>query len=117
MDQSLIFDLDLIKRYDKSGPRYTSYPTAVQFHEGFGERHYREWAKRSNQAGGPLSLYIHVPFCNTVCYYCACNKVVTKDRSRSQPFLQRLYREMEIQGSLFDRSRPVNQLHWGGGTP
>ncbi|GAB4345094.1 MAG: oxygen-independent coproporphyrinogen III oxidase [Gammaproteobacteria bacterium] len=119
MDQSLVFDLDLIKRYDKSGPRYTSYPTAVQFHEGFGEEAYRQWAQRSNEQEGhaPLSLYFHIPFCDTVCYYCACNKVVTKDRARAAPYLQRLYREIELQGALFDRSRPVEQLHWGGGTP
>ncbi|HEY0634726.1 MAG TPA: oxygen-independent coproporphyrinogen III oxidase [Gammaproteobacteria bacterium] len=117
MQQTLIFDLELIKRYDKSGPRYTSYPTAVQFHSGFGEAEYRAWAKRSNASGQPLSLYFHIPFCDTVCYYCGCNKVVTKDRSRAAPYLQRLHRELELQGALFDKSRTVDQLHWGGGTP
>ncbi len=119
MDQTLVFDLDLIKRYDKSGPRYTSYPTAVQFHDGFGEAEYRGWAQRTNGPEGhaPLSLYFHIPFCDTVCYYCACNKVVTKDRTRAAPYLERLYKEIEIQGALFDRQRPVEQLHWGGGTP
>jgi len=117
MQQTLVFDLDLIKRYDKSGPRYTSYPTAVQFHGGFGEAEYRAWAERSNDSGRPLSLYFHIPFCDTVCYYCGCNKVVTKDRSRASPYLQRLHRELEMQGALFDHSRTVDQLHWGGGTP
>ena len=117
MNQDIIFDSDLIKRYDKSGPRYTSYPTAVQFHSGFDETAYRQAAARSNAEGRPLSLYFHIPFCDTVCYYCACNKVVTKDRSRSAPYLQRLYQEMALQSALFDRNRPVNQLHWGGGTP
>lgn len=117
MQQTLVFDLDLIKRYDKSGPRYTSYPTAVQFHTGFGEAEYRAWAQQSNAGGGPLSLYFHIPFCDTVCYYCGCNKVVTKDRSRAAPYLQRLHRELELQGALFDRNRSVDQLHWGGGTP
>ncbi len=117
MQQTLVFDLDLIKRYDKSGPRYTSYPTAVQFHSGFGEAEYRAWAERSNDSSRPLSLYFHIPFCDTVCYYCGCNKVVTKDRSRASPYLQRLHRELEMQGALFDRSRTVDQLHWGGGTP
>ncbi len=117
MDQSIIFDLDLIAKYDQAGPRYTSYPTAVQFHEGFGEAQYRALAQASNASGQPLSLYFHIPFCDTVCFYCACNKVATKDRSLPAQYLQRVYRELEMQGQLFDRSRPVEQLHWGGGTP
>ena len=117
MQQTLVLDQALINRYDQSGPRYTSYPTAVQFHEGFGPAEYRAAARASNASGRPLSLYFHIPFCDTVCYYCACNKVVTKDRSRAQPYLDRLYREMAMQGELFDDSRPVEQLHWGGGTP
>ena len=116
-DESVIFDPDLIRRYDKSGPRYTSYPTAVQFTDAFGEEAYRAWAARSNGSGRPLSLYFHIPFCDTVCFYCACNKVVTKDRSRSAPYLERLFREIAMQAELFDTSRPVDQLHWGGGTP
>ncbi len=117
MDQTLIFDPELIKKYDQSGPRYTSYPTAVQFHEGFGDAEYRKIAEASNVTGHPLSLYFHIPFCDTVCYYCACNKVVTKNREMASPYLQRLHRELEIQGELFDKSRIVTQLHWGGGTP
>jgi len=115
----LTFDPDLIRRYDKSGPRYTSYPTAVQFHSGFTETDYRAWAKRSNEAAPPrpLSLYFHLPFCDTVCFYCACNKVVTKDRKRASPYLGRLHREIAMQAELFDRTRVVEQLHWGGGTP
>ncbi|MFI9652161.1 oxygen-independent coproporphyrinogen III oxidase [Guyparkeria halopsychrophila] len=111
------FDADLIRRYDTSGPRYTSYPTAVQFHDGFGQDDYREAAARSNATGGPLSLYVHIPFCDTVCYYCACNKVVTKDRAKARPYLDDVYREMALQAALFDDGRPVDQLHWGGGTP
>jgi oxygen-independent coproporphyrinogen III oxidase len=117
MEQTIVFDSDLIKRYDKSGPRYTSYPTAVQFHEGFTEETYREYALKSNQNNSPLSLYFHIPFCDTVCYYCACNKVVTKDRNLSPPYLMHLFREIELQSVLFDKNRPVTQLHWGGGTP
>ena len=117
MQQTLVLDHDLISRYDQSGPRYTSYPTAVQFHDGFGPEEYRAAAKASNVSGRPLSLYFHIPFCDTVCFYCACNKIATKDRTRSQPYLDRVYREMEMQGELFDKSRPVEQLHWGGGTP
>ncbi len=117
MDQSIQFDLDLIKRYDKSGPRYTSYPTALELHEGFGDAEYRRHIEKSNAAGGPLSLYFHIPFCDTVCFYCACNKIVTKNRAHAAPYLDNLVKEISMQGDLFDRNRPVNQLHWGGGTP
>jgi oxygen-independent coproporphyrinogen III oxidase len=117
MEQSLVFDLDLIARYDQAGPRYTSYPTAVQFHDRFGPADYRRAAAASNASGRPLSLYFHIPFCDTVCFYCACNKVATKDRSLAQPYLDRVYRELAMQSSLFDRGRVVEQLHWGGGTP
>jgi len=117
MDQTLAFDLALISRYDQSGPRYTSYPTAVEFHDGFGEPEYRRGCARSSAGGRPLSLYVHIPFCDTVCFYCACNKVVTKDRGRAQSYLERVYRELELQGALFGADRTVEQLHWGGGTP
>jgi oxygen-independent coproporphyrinogen III oxidase len=115
--QNVEFDADLIRRYDMAGPRYTSYPTAVQFHEGFAADDYRAQALASNASKRPLSLYVHIPFCDTVCYYCACNKIVTKDRSRARPYLDRLLREMEMQASLFDSDRTVDQLHLGGGTP
>lgn len=117
MQANPIFNADLIRRYDKAGPRYTSYPTAVQFHSGFDESHYRENASISNRQGGPLSLYFHIPFCDTVCFYCACNKVVTKRREKAEPYLADLYHELELQSRLFDSHRPVTQLHWGGGTP
>jgi oxygen-independent coproporphyrinogen-3 oxidase len=117
MQHKIKFNAELIRRYDKSGPRYTSYPTAVQFSEDFTESRYREIARETNASGRPLSLYFHIPFCNTVCFYCGCNKVVTKDRARAGPYLQRLFHEIEMQGALFDRERTVDQLHWGGGTP
>lgn len=127
MDQRLIFDLDLIQRYDKSGPRYTSYPTAVKFDESFDAARYQEVAEQTNiesrdrvQQGKrpkPLSLYFHIPFCDTVCFYCGCNKVATKDRSKAQPYLDRVYSELAMQSTLFDNDRVVDQLHWGGGTP
>lgn len=113
----IIFDPELIKRYDRSGPRYTSYPTAVQFTDQYTEVDYRRHAELSNQSGRDLSLYFHLPFCDTICYYCACNKVITKDRSKANPYLNNLHKEIEMQASLFDSSRKVNQLHWGGGTP
>ncbi len=123
LDQKLVIDADLIRRHDKSGPRYTSYPTAVQFHEGFGEAEYKAWAERTNQASRaaaaptPLSLYFHIPFCDTVCFFCGCSKVSTKDRSRAQPYLDRVHKELALQSALFDDDRKVDQLHWGGGTP
>ncbi|MBK8751049.1 MAG: oxygen-independent coproporphyrinogen III oxidase [Candidatus Competibacteraceae bacterium] len=117
MDTAIIFDLTLIHKYDQAGPRYTSYPTAVQFHDGFGADEYREQAIASNASGRPLSLYFHIPFCDTVCFYCACNKIVTKNRRHTTPYLDHLYRELALQGTLFNQERPVTQLHWGGGTP
>ncbi|MBK8452626.1 MAG: oxygen-independent coproporphyrinogen III oxidase [Thiofilum sp.] len=112
------FDAALIRRYDKAGPRYTSYPTAVAF-KAFTAAEYQAQATKSNQTTPllPLSLYFHIPFCDTVCFYCACNKIATKDRSLSDKYLTYLFREIEMQAALYDRSRVVEQLHWGGGTP
>ena len=123
MQQTIEFDPEIINNYDKSGPRYTSYPTAVQFHSGFTQEQYLYWADWSNKqnqssdTARPLSLYFHLPFCNTVCYYCGCSKVVTKNRDKAAPYLKRLHQEIELQSRLFDDNRPVDQLHWGGGTP
>ncbi|MEN8108510.1 MAG: oxygen-independent coproporphyrinogen III oxidase [Pseudomonadota bacterium] len=119
MKQHLVFDAGLIRHYDQSGPRYTSYPTAAQFHGGITDDDYRKWAKQSNEDPIPrqLSLYFHIPFCDTVCFYCACNKIVTGDHRRATPYLQHIYREIELQSRLFDQDRRVVQLHWGGGTP
>ena len=117
IDQSIRFDLALINRYDKAGPRYTSYPTALELHEGFTDDDYRLHIAKSNAAGGPLSLYFHIPFCDTVCFYCACNKIVTKNRAHAEPYLDNLCKEIAMLGELFDSNRVVNQLHWGGGTP
>ena len=119
MYKAPIFNKDLITRYDKSGPRYTSYPTAVQFHQGYGYKQHMEMARNTNEdpIPGPLSLYFHLPFCSTVCFYCACNKIITKNRAHAEPYLKNLYKEIALQGELFDRDRKVEQLHWGGGTP
>ena len=113
----LVFNNNLIKKYDKSGPRYTSYPTAIQFTECFTEEDYFQQVKLSNERNTPLSLYFHIPFCDTICYYCGCNKIVTKNRNHAQPYLDAVYKELELQGGLFKATRIVNQLHWGGGTP
>lgn len=112
-----VFDLSLIQKYNVSGPRYTSYPTALQFTDEFTEQSYRDAIDNSFRKESSLSLYFHLPFCATVCYYCACNKIITKDRGVALPYLEHLHREIEQQGALYDRSRPVSQLHWGGGTP
>ncbi len=117
--QQVLFDRQLIERYNQSGPRYTSYPTAPHLHEAFGVREFRDEVLRTaaEEPQRPLSLYVHIPFCDTVCYYCACNKIVTPDRSRAARYLQSLLREVALQGELFGRQRPVLQLHLGGGTP
>jgi len=117
MPLNLEFDDQLIRKYDVAGPRYTSYPTAVQFDSTFTADDYRAQVALSNQSGRDLSLYFHLPFCDTICYYCACNKVVTKDRSKATPYLAALHKEIALQAELFDQSRRVSQLHWGGGTP
>jgi oxygen-independent coproporphyrinogen-3 oxidase len=106
---------DLVRRYDRSGPRYTSYPPATAFHEGFAETDYRAAAAESNRRDSPrpLSLYFHIPFCSTVCYYCACNKIITANRSRAVPYVAALEQELALQAELFDSERPVEQLHWG----
>ena len=117
MDHTTLFDLELISKYDQTGPRYTSYPTAVQFHEGFDDEAYKRVLRDSNASGSPLSLYFHIPFCDTVCFYCACNKVATKDRSMAADYLARVYQELRMQSELIDPARVVTQLHWGGGTP
>jgi oxygen-independent coproporphyrinogen-3 oxidase len=115
----LHFDPELIRRYDCAGPRYTSYPTAVQFHPGFDAAAYRAAALDNSIRAGtdPLSLYVHVPFCSSPCFYCACNRVITRSNDRARAYLTRLYREIEMQSALFGRSRAVEQLHFGGGTP
>ncbi|CAB3786517.1 Oxygen-independent coproporphyrinogen III oxidase [Paraburkholderia caffeinitolerans] len=116
-DTDLLFRPDLLAKYGTNGPRYTSYPTALQFREDFDLDHYRRAASDPGAAETDLSLYFHIPFCDTVCFYCGCNKVATKNRKRSKPYVQQLVREIELQAALFDTKRPVSQLHWGGGTP
>jgi len=113
------FDAELIARHDVAGPRYTSYPTAPQFHVGFDESAFRAVACASNEDPIPrrLSLYVHVPFCASPCFYCGCTRVITRDRGKAEIYLDHLYREIELVAPLFDRDRPLVQLHFGGGTP
>jgi len=115
----LVVDLELIRRLDKNGPRYTSYPTADRFHDGFKADNYKAWlAKRESDGGSkPLSLYFHIPFCNTLCFYCACNKIITKDFSKAATYVDYLIKELSLQAALLGNERRVEQLHFGGGTP
>lgn len=112
-------DGDLLLRYDVAGPRYTSYPTAPQFRPEFGEAEYRAHARRSNATFSPrpLSLYVHVPFCASPCFYCGCNRLITRDVSAGSRYVERLLREISMVAPLFDHRREVRQLHFGGGTP
>jgi len=113
----VFFDEDLIVRYGGRGPRYTSYPTALQFNDELTADVYRAKAKESNDSDVPLSLYVHIPFCHSLCYYCGCNKIVTRNEERVARYMEMLYREIEMQSELFDRKRKIEQLHFGGGTP
>jgi oxygen-independent coproporphyrinogen III oxidase len=115
----LVIDPVLIRKYDLAGPRYTSYPTADRFVEAFGEADYRNWLAKRNIGGiqQPLSLYVHLPFCDTICYYCACNKVVTRDHGRSAKYIKYLAKELALTSERLGGGRRVSQLHFGGGTP
>lgn len=118
MSESMSFNRALVEKYDRPGPRYTSYPTAPQFHGAFAADDYRAAALRSNEAPSkPLSAYIHIPFCQSLCYYCACNKIITQKTHRAVEYLDYLKREIAMQAALFDASRKLTQLHLGGGTP
>ncbi len=119
----LVIDPVLIRKYDTSGPRYTSYPTADRFVDAFGEDSFRHWFACRNIGGivQPLSVYVHVPFCRSLCLYCGCNKVITRDNSRSAKYIKYLELELARVGSLLGPAgageRRICQLHWGGGTP
>lgn len=117
MLDAIRWDSDLIRRYDMAGPRYTSYPTAVQFQTQVGAFDLLHALRDSRKAVRPLSLYVHIPFCANICYYCACNKVITKDRGRAQAYLQRLEHEIQMIACHLDPGQVVEQLHFGGGTP
>ncbi|MHC9086770.1 oxygen-independent coproporphyrinogen III oxidase [Luteimonas sp. RIT-PG2_3] len=117
--RSWTFEPELLRRYDRPGPRYTSYPTAPNFQEGFGEGDFRTVARRSNEDPIPrqLSLYVHIPYCQSPCFYCGCNRVITRDAAKGRIYLDRLQREIAMIAPLFERDREVIQLHLGGGTP
>lgn len=112
-------DLELLKKYDQPGPRYTSYPTAPYFHHGVDEQVYRKHIEKDNQLkqNEPISLYFHLPFCDTLCYFCGCNMMVTHNRQKIENYIGYLIKEMELLRPLIGKNRKVMQLHWGGGTP
>jgi len=109
---------DLRARYDQPGPRYTSYPTAVEFHDGVGDRQYLEQLARADREdGAPLSMYMHLPFCEERCAYCGCFVVITKHREVTDRYLDYLRREIDLLAAHLPHRRRISQLHWGGGTP
>jgi oxygen-independent coproporphyrinogen III oxidase len=107
----------LLEKYSKPGPRYTSYPTAPYFHAGFTEADWLEELRTSQNTGRDLSLYVHIPFCDTLCYYCGCNMVATGHYEKAEEYLHYLDREIAQVAALTNPARVVRQLHWGGGTP
>jgi oxygen-independent coproporphyrinogen-3 oxidase len=113
------FDADMMGRYGQTGPRYTSYPTALQFKEEITSEQYVRAVAASEEAllCRPLSLYVHIPFCFSPCLYCGCSKIVTRDVRRMERYAEYLGQELSLRGRYFDRERVVEQLHWGGGTP
>lgn len=117
----VVIEEELIRRFNKSGPRYTSYPSADRFHADFSAADYisqlQARAGQSGESAKPLSVYVHIPFCASLCYYCACNKVVTKDKSRGAVYLQYLQKELELVTRHLPRKQACSQLHLGGGTP
>jgi oxygen-independent coproporphyrinogen-3 oxidase len=119
VSDKLVIDADLIRRYGGNGPRYTSYPTADRFVEAFDAEAYAQWLRNRNVGGfaRPLGLYVHLPFCGTICYYCACNKIVTRDHGRSAKYLKYLKREIRLLADSLGEDRAISQMHWGGGTP
>lgn len=113
-EQQLVWDLSLIQKYNYSGPRYTSYPTALEFHQGYDEAAFQQAAARYPQR--PLSLYLHIPFCHKLCYFCGCNKQITRHQHKADDYLDALAQEIAQRAPLF-ANRTVSQIHWGGGTP
>ncbi|MFZ7108894.1 oxygen-independent coproporphyrinogen III oxidase [Avibacterium avium] len=109
-----MWDSALIQKYNYSGPRYTSYPTALEFNENYTEQDFQAAAARYPDR--PLSLYVHIPFCHKLCYFCACNKIITRHQQKADIYLDYLEKEIKNRAALF-RNRKVTQVHWGGGTP
>jgi oxygen-independent coproporphyrinogen-3 oxidase len=115
--ETLDLTAELLERYNVPGPRYTSYPTAPEWDDAFGPGDYERELGESNASGRPLSLYMHLPFCESLCLFCGCNVVIRKNHDSALPYLETLKREIARVARRVDRSRPVAQFHWGGGTP
>ncbi|XWK88390.1 MAG: oxygen-independent coproporphyrinogen III oxidase [Phormidium sp.] len=117
LSQGVEFDLNLLRKYDRSVPRYTSYPPATELKEDFREIDFKAAIAVGNYKNTPLSLYCHIPFCESPCYFCGCNTVITQRKEVAEPYLDYIGRDIERIAELVDRDRQVQQLHWGGGTP
>lgn len=117
MPQTVQFDADLLKKYDLPLPRYTSYPPATQLTEDFEPVDFRAAIAVGNYKKTPLSLYCHIPFCESACYFCGCNTIITQHKPVAERYLDYLTRNIRQVGALIDHNRNVEQLHWGGGTP
>lgn len=117
MKTAVQFNPTLLQKYDQPLPRYTSYPSATEFRAEFSETDFRRAIATSNERQTPLSLYCHIPFCQSACYFCGCNVIVSGNKNISVPYLDYLSREITRTAELVDPGRPVTQLHWGGGTP
>jgi oxygen-independent coproporphyrinogen-3 oxidase len=118
--QNILFSPELLKKYDINGPRYTSYPSADRFSDQFSEKNYVALLNTYSQNRLPISLYVHIPFCSNICYYCACNKVITKDTGRSKKYIKYLIKELQLVTHQIKPAKsklPLSQLHLGGGTP
>lgn len=112
--QTTEWDLPLIQKYNTAGPRYTSYPTALEFHQDYDEPAFLHATQRYPER--PLSLYLHIPFCHKLCYFCGCNKQVTRQQHKADDYLDVLVQEIALRAPLFQH-RTVSQMHWGAALP
>src|SRR5215472_12225277 len=117
MRQELSIDAEFLAKYNRPGPRYTSYPTAPVWNDSFGPDDLESVFEQADNAKSPVSLYVHIPFCESLCLFCACNVVIQKDKSKALPYLDTVKKEMARVSCNVSRTRPVIQFHWGGGTP
>ncbi len=117
LTQTVTFDADLLQKYNKAIPRYTSYPPATQLHSEFDEKDFLSAVAVANYKKNPLSLYCHIPFCDSACYFCGCNTIITQQKKVADPYLDHVVKNIDQVSKLINKDRKVNQLHWGGGTP
>jgi oxygen-independent coproporphyrinogen-3 oxidase len=117
LPETVKFDADLLRKYDRPLPRYTSYPPATELTEDFESVDFKAAVAVGNYKKRPLSLYCHIPFCESACYFCGCNTIISQRKAIADPYLDYLTRDIRQVASLIDGDRTVEQLHWGGGTP